>query len=241
MAGRRKGLLSLLLIAAVSGCGEGEADYFPLEEGWTWGYRIMVNSQGVGRNTYRSFVSNLPPQPLADITATPRIVHDGRVYYDAEEAGGIRRIAHREPGKTVAGAAPGHYVLKYPLEPGTSWRVGTRTQLLRRQVITRESVGVAALVAEVELDYRVEAVDDVVTVPAGVFKGCLRVRGAGRIDYDTESRLGVITIEVSTTEWFAPGVGLVKLVRTERSFPENPVSGELVKELEVLDRGSWLG
>jgi hypothetical protein len=230
-------LLSLLLIAVFGGCGE-EAGYFPLEEGWTWGYRITVNRQGFGRRTYRSYVSNLPSQALADITATPRIVHDGRVYYDAEEEGGIRRIAYRKPGETVAWAAPGQFILKYPLEPGTAWRVASRTQLLTRRIHTWNSVEVVPLVTEVALDYRVEAADDVVTVPAGVFKGCLRVRGAGRIVYDTDSRLGVITIEVETTEWFAPGVGLVKMVRTERSFPENPFSGDLVKELEVFERGS---
>jgi hypothetical protein len=232
--------LFLAAAATVAGCRETDPGYFPLEEGWSWGYRVVVDTKNLGKATYRSYVANLPRQALDESQVTPRLVHDGRVYYYTEEAGGIRRVASRAGEDGTALAAPGHYVLKRPLEPGNSWRVASESHLLRRQVFYTRGLTTLKIAAGLELRYTIEAVDDVVTVPRGTFTRCLRIRGVGETTYDLGHPFKTITIEVESTEWFAPGVGLVKLVRRENTRPANLFSAEMVQELEVFDRDTWL-
>ncbi len=233
-------MLALAGIAAAAGCRETDPGYFPLEEGWSWGYRVMVDTKNLGKASYRSYVFNLPSQALADKQVVPRLLHDGRVYYYAEDAGGIRRVASRAGQDDTALAAPDHYVLKQPLEPGNSWRVASESHLLRRQVFYTRGLKTLGISAGLELEYTIEAVDDVVTVPAGTFTRCVRIRGVGETTYDLGHPFKTITIEVESTEWFAPGVGLVKLVRREDTRPAHLFSAEMVQELEVFDRDTWL-
>ena len=43
----------------------------------------------------------------------------------------------------------------------------------------------------------------------------LRVEGSAQLSLYSDARLGYQEIPIKTTEWYAPGVGLVKLVREE--------------------------
>lgn len=237
MEGRWKNaaLAGLALSAVLGGCRENEASYFPLEEGWTWGYRISMDTRSTGKVELRSYVSNLAPQPFGNGHAVPRMIHDGRVYYYAKRPDGIRRLGHGHDGGEVTAAALEPYVLKRPIKAGTSWRQRNRTYLLRKHILSDETVPV-----EMDFDYTIEKVDDVVTVPAGTFTGCVKLRGRGTIMFEVSPLIGDVAVTAETVEWFAPGVGLVKMVRRESAYPDNPGSGQLVMELEVFDRGSWL-
>ena len=66
-----------------------------------------------------------------------------------------------------------------------------------------------------QMTYVLAETDDKVTVPAGVFTHCLRVEGSGQISIYADAKNGYQDIHITTTEWYAPGVGLIKLVRTE--------------------------
>ncbi len=234
-ARRNRARLALAaLVALLGGCRENEVSYFPLDDGWTWGYRVTIDTPGTGKIERRSYVSNLAPQILGNATTVPRIFHDGRVYYYAEQPDGVRRLEHGGPGEAAAPAPPGRYVLKRPIEVGTKWRQRNRTYLLRKHFFSDETVPVG-----LEFDYVIEKTDDVVTVPAGTFTRCVRLRGGGTTMYELSPLIGNVRVEVETLEWFAPGVGLVKMVRRETTYPQNPGSGELVMELEALDKRSW--
>lgn len=226
-------LAGLLTAPALAGCGD-EAGYFPLEEGGTWGYRVTLEAAGAGTERAKSFASNLPRQALGDGQATPRVFHDGVVYYYAEQPDGIRRVAYRKPGGEIESLPPGDYVLKYPLEVGTRWRVPSRTYLRKDRV----AYSVMSLVtAEVDLDYAIEKVDAVVRVPAGTFRDCVKVRGYGEAVVDLGPGYIPFTMVIESVEWFAPGVGLAKMIRRETSVPSMASDTTLVKELEVFDNG----
>lgn len=53
----------------------------------------------------------------------------------------------------------------------------------------------------------IETLDDVVTVPAGTFQHCVRVRSTG------ENQDGAL----EDLNWYAPNIGLIKFVRQERN------------------------
>jgi hypothetical protein len=85
------------------------------------------------------------------------------------------------------------YVLKYPLKPGTSWADITSTAYLEQKVEDIQIIG------------KIEAIDDIVTVPAGTFENCIRIKYLGEKTVDMDKREGTgmkifgkatITIEV---------------------------------------------
>jgi hypothetical protein len=221
----------------LAACGDRESDYFPLRPGWTWEYRVATDIQSVGKQVSKTLVNDRPRTELDGKRVVPRIAQDGRVYYYAALAEGVALVATRED-RLISPAPPGEYVLKYPLEKGATWQVASRTHLLRRQVFTR---GVRNVIIDtpIDLTYTVEALDDTVTVPAGTFRRCLRLHAEGTRKVDLGGGIGQVVLTVTSDEWFAPGVGLVKLVRSEDSAPASPVNGTMVRELTRLDKPGW--
>ena len=75
--------------------------------------------------------------------------------------------------------------------------------------------------------------DDTVSVAAGTFRHCLRVRSRGSLfaGKTLQQFMGINDIDIDQTEWYAPGVGLVKTVRREFTTPgefKNTYTQELV-------------
>jgi hypothetical protein len=67
----------------------------------------------------------------------------------------------------------------------------------------------------------------------------LRIHGTASAVRDLGERIGEKEVTVDVVEWFAPGVGMVKMVRQEDSHPESYSAGIMTVELEALDKGSW--
>ena len=215
------------------------ADYFPLDSGWSWQYRVTLDIKNVGKETTATVVANSSPLTESSQKVSPRIYQDGHRYDYVSQDNGILLVSDRASGNQVRPAEAGQYVLKYPLTAGTSWPVASQTYLLRRQIFSPTAVIMVPITVPIEVTYTIEATDDVVRVPAGVFRNCLRVRGTAASVRDLGERIGDAEVRVDATEWFAPGVGLVKMVRKEDSHPESPASGSMAIELQRLDKGSW--
>ena len=65
------------------------------------------------------------------------------------------------------------------------------------------------------MSYRVASRDETVIVPAGKFEHCLLVEGDAKLTMFADPMTGYTDVPITTREWYAPGVGLVKLERTE--------------------------
>jgi hypothetical protein len=73
-------------------------------------------------------------------------------------------------------------------------------------------------------------------VPAGRFEKCLRLEGTGLLHVLADARVGASEVPVTHTEWYAPGVGLVKLVRSETLDTQAIVGGTITMELTAFER-----
>jgi hypothetical protein len=98
---------------------------------------------------------------------------------------------------------PPQYLIKNPLRVGTAWE--------------REGQGSSVI----------ESADEVVTVPAGTFKRCVRIKTVNITDDDASARL-------EDYAWYAPRVGWVKSVMREWHRGEDPAARciETVFQLE---------
>lgn len=109
-----------------------------------------------------------------------------------------------------------HFVIKYPIIVGTSWDINDLTRLKMKIGYDR--------VYETWLPFiltkKITSLNERVLIKNKVFKDCIKVVGKGNTSYNAGPPLGNINIEITTYDWFAPNIGLIKTVRLEESDSE---------------------
>jgi len=209
-------LVSLIALLGLSGCNSKPAptDYFPLDKGLSWKYQVTDTAKQE-KGFYS--VTNVGTTQVAGETATIRRTDDGRDYYLVKKPDGIYRYATRTLFETepVIDEQP-RMVLPLPFlgDAEREWSSKTVSYVIRRSgpsTITTEERPPQEFI----MNYSVVSQNETVMVPAGRFKNCLLVEGLATLTMFADPLTGFVDIPIRTREWYAPGVGLVKLERSE--------------------------
>lgn len=191
----RIGLIAALLLSLLPANhlwgGEPAGKYYPLKPGLTWTYKVS-SDQGQDR---KIVVSNLPAKEVGGVTVTPRKWDFGgasKYYLMATDSMGIYRYGEqKEESAEPVLAKPKVYSLREPVSTGTYWDIHTK---LGEDNLT--------------VNLTVESTSESVTVPAGTYKDCAKIKHSGGSQKDG----GGLALEAY--EWYAPEVGLVKSIVT---------------------------
>ena len=224
----------VLAVTAASGCTRsrtGAAKYFPLKPGMAWTFRFSGSTGATGELT----TANQAPRQVFGFTAVPQQNIGGDKSYTefyADDGLGIRHIAIDESDGLQSRLADHSYVIKLPIGVGTSWREIDRT--FDGTVYNATT--------------RIESVSDNVSVPAGTFSGCVRIRSTGFASTmkgtarapERAPGLRLVAggdVSIEDFYWLAPGVGPVKATHQE-SRGEGPMAQSIgfILELEHLKR-----
>jgi hypothetical protein len=87
----------------------------------------------------------------------------------------------------------------------------------------------------VTVRYAVAATNETVTVPAGTFTNCVRINGHGSAITRVNMGQNFGHIDVVHTDWYAPGVGLIRSERKETSDSAYLKPGSAVQELVAIE------
>lgn len=218
---------TLLLLTA---CDNQPPDnYFPLKQGKQWHYHVTTHLLGQDKKHKTLTIENLGTQTFNNDNYLTRLTSHGTHYYFKQQENGIYRHAkktlvetHPTLDKTPRLVLP----LPMPKHAGKSWSVPSQSYTFHRVLPHYEPP--FRSVYRFNMTYSVVAVDETVTVPAGKFEHCLLIEGQAQVNMFAGSRRGFEDIEITTREWYAPGVGLVKLERSE------PLDSEVFKGGSVL-------
>jgi predicted small lipoprotein YifL len=226
-------MASVALIVGIAGCGAkapGDS-YFPLAAGHQWHYDLRTEWENNRVEHQQLQLRTLGAEALAGGgPAWRRQSSDGVDYWLREDASGIYRVASKSEleAEPKADAQP-RYVLKAPLQVGTSWQASTTAYLLRRRADfppeIRHSHPAVAMV------YTIEALAQSVDTRAGRFDNCLRVRGVAALRLFADPVVGWRDLPLTTVEWYCKGVGLVRLERHEPAQSTFLSGGKLTMEL----------
>lgn len=228
--------LVVLACALLSACtGTPAPEYFPLNAGLRWEYEVHEHNKLVDQTT-RLSLRNLDPVTRENQAYARRLASDGNEYWLATAGSALQRVGVRtaidfEPRMD---ASP-RTVMQLPPTIRQWWSVETRPYILERFEPFRERFSQDES-KRIELRMQVAALDDVIEVPAGKFEHCLRLEGTGLLNVLADARIGASEVPVTHTEWYAPGVGLVKLVRTEKLDTLQIVGGEVEMQLIEFKR-----
>lgn len=210
----------MMCAAMLAGCQPDipADDYFPLQNGLRWHYQVEQDLAS-GLSTRRFSIENLGSATLGGKYQTEEVwlrrTSDGTDYYIVRDDNGTWRVAKRavvelepqidDPERKILPSISGIAV-------GDNWNADGMSYALRKSA--SEAVPNPEDV-RFNMEFEVVALDDRVSVPAGVFENCVQVEGRAVFSLYVDPRLGYMDIPVTQTEWYAPGVGLVKLVREE--------------------------
>lgn len=223
----------LLAVGLLAGCGgpAGDTSLFPLAEGHVWTYRVSTEDESNQVEHETLVLRTLGRDSLDDGPAWRRRSDSGADYWLRADETGIYRVASKSDVEAAPTADPARrYVLKAPFAVGTQWQAHTTSYLLqRRQEFPRE---IRHSHPPVPMSYVIEAVGEAVQTPAGQFAGCLRVRGQASMRVFADPVVGWRDLPLTTTEWYCPSVGLVRLRRDEPGGFTFLTGGTLTMELQ---------
>lgn len=225
----------LLLVVGLAACqrvAPAEA-WFPLEAGHRWTYRVTTRGDDDSSERESLTLRTLGAETLPALgdAAWRRRSDSGVDYWLRADATGVYRVASKSDldAEPQPDKAP-RFVLKAPYSVGTQWQSSTTAYLLmHRNQFPRE---IRHTHPNVPMRYVIEAANESVDTPAGHFEHCLRVVGSASVRIYADPATGWRDMPLTTTEWYCPGVGLVRLERSEPAKSAFLTGGTRTLELE---------
>ena len=223
----------IIVLSLPTACvNENTSSYFPLDSGLLWNYKVVIDTPS-GKQFSSYSVRNTGRKTVDGESYAVRHTSHGTDYYFAEDSNGVFRVGKRtsveiEPRMDT----PIRPVLEFPLEKDTKWQVNTHPYLLKRLTPVGEALKNSFTLPML---YTIVATDETITVPAGEFKNCVKVVGSADLVLYVNPLRGYVSVPFTTEEWYAPGVGLVKMTREEKLQADTMEGGELKMELVAFD------
>lgn len=211
------------------GCSKNEISYFPLNKGFKWQYDVaLINRDGLSNQKY--ILNNLGKSKLnGEEVYLRRSLDDSLLYYTVSDEGIFYK--GNINSQNINPEFKENYQLVIPgeLSVGVKWEESTTTKLLQKTGPPQKTV--FKIIARVPLDVKIESLSETVIVPAGRFENCLKISMEGFVFKDAGNYIGLTMISVEQTNWYAPGIGLVKMERLETTERKALDKGTLLVEL----------
>jgi len=225
----QRSVLFILLVTMLFfiSCSKGSADsYYPFKEGITWTYQTSMSKLG-SAVSLKIVVTNFASRDLKGKKVTPQKLDvNGQTSFSfyAEDESGIFEYASQDSGEPEPEIkVTPTYTLKNPIQVGTTWENKATTAFENEKI-------------SYTLKSMIESKDEIVTVPAGTFKGCIKVKGTGSAEKNT-GVFGIAKIKIEHYDWYAPGIGMIKSIEKESS---NNIAagygGEVTLQLESFKK-----
>lgn len=226
-------IIILLTFVLLSSCGlkTDDDDFFPLQKGRSWTYRVTKTMIEKGEPHKESLtLDTRGSDSINGVSAMRRHSDSGLDYWLRSDDTGIYRIASKNPleREPIIDENP-RYVLRKPYVVGTRWDASTvayileyRNESLKEVRYTHKSINMV---------YRIEAIDQKVTSIAGNFEGCIKITGEAQVKLFADDAFTFRNVPLFSYEWYCPKVGLVRLQRVETSPSKFILGGSTLLEL----------
>lgn len=205
-------------------------EYFPLQEGLHWRYKLSYETMD-GPDETLFVIGSLPAKKINEEMIYTRKALDGRLFHYRMTDEGLLMTDHEKTtDRETATIEKNEYIFKYPIKAGQKWQGSSRTRVLIKS--GPPQITEFRIVVNVPVTYTVEAVNDTVHVSAGTFSHCIRVSLRGSGFFDAGNYVGNTIVSIKENNWYAPGIGLVKSVREESTTSKALNKGTMTLELE---------
>ena len=202
-------------------CSQQGEGYFPLATGHSWEYLETLTIRD--ENHYRRrVITTQQPVRIKGKTLFVQVAQgEQRRYFSSTDTG----IFRERPGTQQT-----DLILPLPLDENKYWTQISRLGVIESRTFAKED-RILSRPPPIKLEYSLISKDETVIVSAGRFTHCLKIKGEGTTIVRVDRGNGIAEVNVENFDWYAPGVGLVKTERTERSVSPFLKNGRYTLEL----------
>ena len=210
-------------------CSKNDDSYFPLSSGLKWHYSVSLTTRD-GLENQKYILLNAGSKEIDGELVYRRESLDGtNLFYKITDEGiyYLGSVANELVDPKLSSFQS--LVIPYPLILNKKWQQVTHTKLLKKTGPPQRTE--FKIIAEVPMTVEILSFQYIVNVPAGQFDKCMKVVMTGSSYKDAGNYVGLTLVSVEQTNWYAPGVGLVKMERLEKTQSEALDKGTLSVEL----------
>ena len=225
--------LLFLIIILLNSCNNKDNNYFPLDKIKSWSYKIKIMPEIEKESVYKKINLSLKKQTIKNDHYSEEIFpimrEDGSVfYYQIKDDGIYRYGAKFLKNKDIKLSDEKRLVLPNTIQKGKTWDVESKTFL----ILKRYPYYDYRATTNFNITYTIISKNEIVDTPSGKFTNCILIRGVGKTNFIGDSEIGSIKIDITSEEWYAKNVGLVKSVRIEETDTDLFGTTKMIQLLE---------
>ncbi|MEX2516535.1 MAG: hypothetical protein WD572_06435 [Gammaproteobacteria bacterium] len=226
-------LFTLVLLLSLPACGDSaDSKYFPLKQQQLLTYhKQLTRSDGSFENKFLIRITG--PESIAGKQLYLQQTASGISALLERNDDGIYQVGSTQHGEHSLNATP-VMIMPIPLTVGSRWQTLTQTELLEWRKYSLEKID-RGLRIKLPMDYHCTKLDARIITPAGNFQNVAVIKGYAERRMEFTGDTGFIVIKIDSTQWYAPGIGLIKSERTESVDRREINPGESVTVLERID------
>tara|TARA_B100000029_G_C17480607_1_gene925411 strand:+ start:312 stop:1004 length:693 start_codon:yes stop_codon:yes gene_type:complete len=217
-------------------CTDESSTYYPLDKIKSWSYSVEIIPEVEKKVLYKKTNLSLGKKKIKisgeSKNLFPVIREDGTTFFYEISKKGINRYGMKflkdpqikfEKNKRI--------VLPHPLKENKEWDVESKTYLILRRYPYYDY----RATTEFKLNYKVVSLNESINTPNGKFNECILIRGEGNTKF-IDNEIGSIDIKIVSEEWYSKKIGLVKMVRIEKTDTDLFGTTKMVQLLESFQK-----
>jgi len=219
--------------------GTGDVgNFFPVGQGNAWRYHGTSTADGGPPTTYISSIRVTGTTGIGGVTATVfTVVNDDNagattdVYFE-KNSRGVVDWGTNDPGDPLTPLLVPFTEATFPFRPGTSFVQTDRKGLTFPDI---GGDGISETADHLTVTVRMEGLEEVV-VPVGTIRHCAKLVTVAAAEVRLSDIPVGVTVTITETRWFAPGVGLVR----RHQVTEAAGGGQSFVDTVVEELGGYL-
>ena len=206
----------LFLLILIS-CSEKQSNYFPLDNINSWTYSVEIIPEVENRILYKKTNTAIGEKKIIidnkEKKIFPILREDGTTFFYEITDQGVYRKGVKYLKNNKINLDDGRIVLPSDIKVNKTWSNDSKTFLILRRYPYYDYKATTNF----KIDYKIVSLKETVKTPSGIFKDCILIKGEGQTNFIGDSEIGSIGIKITSEEWYSKRVGLVKMVREEKT------------------------
>ena len=206
----------LFLLILIS-CSEKQSKYFPLNNINSWTYSVEIIPEVENRILYKKTNTAIGEKKIIIDNKEKKIFsilrEDGTAFFYEITDQGVYRKGVKYLKNNKINLDDGRIVLPSDIKVNKTWSNDSKTFLILRRYPYYDYKATTNF----KIDYKIVSLKETVKTPSGIFKDCILIKGEGQTNFIGDSEIGSIGIKITSEEWYSKRVGLIKMVREEKT------------------------
>ena len=205
----------ILFLFLLVSCSEKQSDFFPLDKIQSWTYGVEIVPEVENKIFYKKTNNSIGKKKIK--IGKNEVTEKGVIRQ------GVRYLKDKEINFDDS-----RLVLPSSIKINKVWSNDSKTFLILRRYPYYDYKATTNF----KINYKVMSLNETVKTPSGIFKDCLMIKGEGETNFIGDTEIGSIGIKITSEEWYSKKVGLVKMVREEKTDTDLFGTTKMIQLLE---------